>query len=102
MERRDSHRIGINIAASMFTKDGCFEAYLDNMSVGGLFLVTKETIEIGDTVDIVIPLPDKAGKNNITVKGIAVRIMGDGVAFKFQGINDNAKNALLHLSLSAQ
>lgn len=102
MERRGSLRLGLNDETSMFTKDGYFSAVLENISVGGLFLRTNKSIEVGDMVEITIPIPNIPDMKNITVNVVAARIMSNGVAFKFDELDDKAQSALLYLTSSAQ
>lgn len=101
MERRNFNRRRINNEISIFTKDGYFTAFMENISAGGLFLRTNKNVEIGEMIEITLPLPNSPDKKNITVDVVAVRVMDDGIAFKFQVIDDNAQCALLHLLDSA-
>jgi Tfp pilus assembly protein PilZ len=101
MERRNFNRLSINNEISIFTKDGYFTALMENISAGGLFLRTNKNIEIGEMIEISIPLPNSPDKKNIKVDIVAVRVMDNGIAFKFQVIDDNAQCALLHLLDSA-
>jgi Tfp pilus assembly protein PilZ len=101
MERRGSSRLDVNDETSIFATDGLYTAILENISAGGLFIRTNKPVEIGEMLEITIPLPDNPEKNKITVNVIAVRIMNNGVAFKFQNLDDNAQSVLLHLTSSA-
>jgi len=98
MEKRTSQRVGVDNESSIATKDGYFSAVLTNISTGGLFLRTNKCIELGDKVEICIPLPNNPGKHEIVVNVIAVRIMDNGVAFKFQNLDDETYSALFHLT----
>ena len=101
MEKRLSRRVGINDETSMFTKDGYFTAILSNISMGGVFLRTNKRIEIGEMTEITIPLPDNSKNSKIEVNGIAVRVMDNGVAFKFQNLDDDTYRSLFHLTSSS-
>jgi Tfp pilus assembly protein PilZ len=98
MERRGSGRLAISNEASIVTKDGYFSAVLENISTGGLFLRTNKCIEIGDKIEITIPLPGSPDNKNLIVNVVAVRIMDTGVAFKFVDIDENAQSMLFHLT----
>ena len=95
MEKRSSNRVCINDEITIFTKDGYFRAVLENISACGLFLRTNKQIVIGEMIELTIPLT--YSPKNIRVDVVAVRVVDDGVAFKFQVIDDNAQSALLHL-----
>ena len=98
MERRHSSRIGMHEEASIVTKDGNFSAILENISMGGLFLRTNWPVEIGEKVEISIPMPWNYSERDLTVNVIAVRIMNEGIAFRFDNIDDDTCSALLHLT----
>jgi Tfp pilus assembly protein PilZ len=98
MEKRASRRVEVDDETSLSTKDVYFSAVLTNISMGGLFLKTNKCIELGDKVEICIPLPDNQGKHEIVVNVIAVRIMDNGIAFKFQNLDEETYSALFHLT----
>lgn len=101
MERRSSNRIAVKDETTLFTHEGYFTAILENISAGGIFLRTNRCIEIGETIEITIPLPDSPDNSSIVVRVVAVRITDNGVAFKFEDVDDNTRNALFHLTKSA-
>jgi hypothetical protein len=100
MERRSSRRTRVD-ETTIFTKDGIFTALLENISMGGLFLRTNKPIELGEIIEITIPLPSTAPEGKIVIDAVAVRVEEHGVAFKFIEMNDNTYNALLHLTDSS-
>jgi Tfp pilus assembly protein PilZ len=98
MEKRASERVAVEDETTIASKDGYFSAVLTNISTGGLFLRTNKCIEPGDKVEICIPLPNNPLKREIVVNVVAVRVMDNGVAFKFQNLDDEAYNALFLLT----
>jgi Tfp pilus assembly protein PilZ len=100
VERRRSDRAGIRNEASICTRDGHFPAVLENISTGGLFLSTNKCIEIGDMIEITIPLPDSPGNKDLIVNVVAIRVMDTGVAFRFVDIDEDAQSLLFHLTSS--
>lgn len=101
MERRHSCRLGMYEEASIVTKNGHFSAILENISMGGLFLRTDRPIEIGEHVEVSIPMPWNYSDRDLTVNVTAVRIMNEGIACRFDAIDDDTCSALLHLTSSA-
>jgi Tfp pilus assembly protein PilZ len=101
MERRIFNRLPIKNEITIFTKDGYFTALMENISAGGLFLRTNKNVEVGEMIEISIALPSSPDKKNVNLDIVAVRVMDNGIAFKFQVIDDNAQCALLHLLDSA-
>ena len=86
---------------TIFTKDGIFTALLENVSMGGMFIRTNKPIEVGELIEITIPLPSPlpyAPNSKIVVDAVAVRVEEYGVAFKFHEVNDDIYNALLFLT----
>jgi Tfp pilus assembly protein PilZ len=98
MERRGSDRSGNNQETSIVTKDGYFTAVLENISTGGLFLRTNKNIELGDMIEISIPVPNSPDNRILTVHVVAVRVMDNGVAFRFKDLDEDAQSVLLHLT----
>jgi Tfp pilus assembly protein PilZ len=100
MERRSSSRTHID-ETTIFTKDGIFTAMLENISMGGLFLRTNKPIQVGEMIEITIPLPSPVPdgpKKKIVVDAVAVRVEEHGIAFRFHEVNDDIYNALLYLT----
>ena len=101
MERRHDDRRDLNEETSIFTKDGYFTAILANISMGGLFLRTNKPIQIGETIEVTIPLPGHHEKKELVVMVTAARIVDGGIAFQFTGMDDAMYSALLHLTSGA-
>ena len=59
-------------------------------------------MQIGDIIEITIPLPEGIGSKKIVVNGIAIRITGDGVALEFQDLEEETQRALLYFIEGAQ
>ena len=102
MERRFSGRSGLQDETTILTKDGIFAGTLENISMGGIFLRTDQPLRIGDVIEITIPLPEHFGESKIVVDGIAIRIVGNGVALKFLNFDEDTERALLYLTASGQ
>ena len=99
-ERRSSGRTHVG-ETTIFTKDGIFTALLENVSMGGLFLRTNKPIEVGELIEITIPLPSylpDGRREKIVVDAVAVRIEDYGVAFRFHEIDDDISDALFLLT----
>jgi len=100
MERRSSGRTHVG-ETTIFTKDGIFTALLENVSMGGLFLRTNKPIEVGELIEITIPLPSASPdgqRKKIVVDAVAIRVEEHGVAFRFHEIDEDATNALFILT----
>lgn len=100
MERRSSGRTHIG-ETTIFTKDGIFTALLENVSMGGLFLRTNKPIELGELIEITIPLPaslQDGRRRKIIVDAVAIRVEDYGVAFRFHEVDDDISDALFMLT----
>ena len=81
MERRLYCRIPTNHETTIMTKDGNFTGILENMSMGGFFLRTQNRVEVGENVEVDIPINNNV---NIVTNVTAIRIENDGIAFRFE------------------
>ncbi|MFQ5790452.1 MAG: PilZ domain-containing protein, partial [Acidobacteriota bacterium] len=62
-ESREDRRLGPIIIRARFRIDGQDrEGYLTNLSAGGAFLATEESLEIGESLDLKITLPWALGE----------------------------------------
>jgi Tfp pilus assembly protein PilZ len=69
------------------TKDGFFAGMLENICMGGLFLRTNNSMEVGTGLEVNLPLT--ANSTNITIAAsvVAVRIENHGIAFQFDNLD---------------
>ena len=79
-EREDSRK-SFKKTIQFMLKDQTFTGVSQDISVGGMFIVTEETFSVGQMVTIQIPLASK-GKH-IKVPAQIVRIKPEGIGVEF-------------------
>lgn len=62
-------------------KDQTFTGVSQDISVGGMFIITEDTFSVGQMVTIQIPLADKS--KNLKVPAQIVRIKPEGIGVEF-------------------
>jgi Tfp pilus assembly protein PilZ len=86
MEKRFFRRLNIEDGTAIMTKDGFFAGMLDNICMGGLFLRTNNTMKVGSTFEVYIPLTGNSTNTNIAASVVAIRIEDNGIAFQFDNL----------------
>jgi len=87
MESRFFSRVKINHEIKGLAQDGFFIGILENISLGGLFIKTKKRINLGDQIEIRVPLRCEFTISDFSAKLIAIRSESEGVAFTFNNLD---------------
>jgi hypothetical protein len=81
LDKRNHERTEFHTTAG-YTSLECFgNDFIEDISVGGVFLKTMTPLTIGRPITITIPSTD--GHHNIKVHGEVVRVTEDGVGIQF-------------------
>jgi hypothetical protein len=75
------------------TKGGTFRDFIQNISLGGLFILTRRTFSVGQGVAIPFS-PPRIG-TTVWVAGDVVRVSEEGIAVKFRSTNARQKTAII-------
>ncbi len=62
------------------TKNQTYREYIVDISAGGIFIKTQETLPAGNEITLTVPFPNK---NYLTISGLVVRSSSEGIAVKF-------------------
>ena len=75
---RKSHRLKMEAKITLRSQTNFFVGFSENISEGGIFITTQSPPDIGDTVEVDIPLID--GSQTVAVKGVVRwhRFMANG------------------------
>jgi Tfp pilus assembly protein PilZ len=57
-----------------------FREYIVDISAGGIFIRTNQTVPVGNEITLTVPFPYQ---NYLTISGIVVRNTPDGIAVRF-------------------
>lgn len=79
-EREDTRK-SFKKTIQFMMKDQTFTGVSQDISAGGMFIITEDTFSVGQMITIQIPLADK-GKH-ITVSAQIVRIKPEGIGVEF-------------------
>jgi hypothetical protein len=84
MEKRKYRRVVFHAVASLQGAQTNCSGTVDNLSMKGMFILTKEHVECGIPLEICVVLSGASSVLSIKATGIALRQTDKGVAIKFQ------------------
>lgn len=84
MEKRRFRRVSFHAMATLQVERGSISGMVENLSIKGMFLNTKESLPEDGLLDISIILSGTSSLLSIKAKGIVVRRDESGVAVEFQ------------------
>jgi len=87
MENRFFRRVKVNHEIKALARDGFFLGRLVNISLGGLFIKTEKSINVGEQIEINMPLRSDFEMSNFVAELTAIRSEAEGVAFKFTNLD---------------
>ena len=83
MRTRKFSRVEFHVAATVRFADRQFQGAVENLSMTGMFLITREQLAVGDPVDITIVLSGNIPEISVDFNGTVTRITEDGAGFTF-------------------
>ena len=84
MERRKNRRVPFQVIATVQTGPISTNGMVDNLSMKGMFLSTREILSSGSPLEISIILSGSSSLLSIKLKGRVVRQTEAGIAIEFQ------------------
>jgi len=84
MNIRKFSRVNFQVAAVVKAAAHQFHGEVDNLSMSGMFMVTGEQLQLGETVDISIILNGSSPEINVHITGKVSRIGENGIGFTFE------------------
>ena len=84
MERRKNIRVPFQVIATVQTDQISTKGMVDNLSMKGMFLSTREILSSGSPLEISIILSGSSSLLSIKLKGRVVRQTEAGIAIEFQ------------------
>ncbi|MHB8122550.1 MAG: PilZ domain-containing protein [Desulfuromonadaceae bacterium] len=84
MSTRKFSRVQFNVGATVRVGARQFHGAVENLSMAGMFLVTNEQLDEGDTADITIALTGTLPEIAVNFTGVVTRLTEDGVGFTFE------------------
>lgn len=84
MSTRKFSRVRFKVGATVRVADRQFHGAVENLSMSGMFLVTGEQLEEGETAEITIALSGTLPEIAVKFIGAVTRITENGVGFTFE------------------
>ncbi len=87
MGTRKFSRVQFHVAATIRTEGRQFQGEVENLSMTGMMLVTKERLAEGERVEITIVLTGADPEISVSFGGSVTRICEDGVGLTFDKVD---------------
>ncbi len=87
MSTRKFSRVYFRVETSVKAADRQFEAYVENLSMTGMFLVTSERLPLGETFDITMNLSGASPEVAVNFIGKVSRIVENGLGIVLEKID---------------
>ena len=87
MSTRKFSRVNFKVSASIKTADRQFQGLVENLSMNGMFLDTRERLETGQAVEIALSLTGSVPEIGVLFSGRVIRVTDDGLGFIFEKID---------------
>lgn len=84
MEKRRYRRVAFQAMAGVQAGQTTFSGMVDNLSMKGMFILTKEIVQLGIPLEISLVLSGTSSLLSIKLTGFALRQTDTGVAIEFQ------------------
>lgn len=97
IEKREYTRVAVQNAQLhlQFANDLLFaRQYIENISVGGLFVKTNKKFRMAELIPIEISIPSGESPKKFSLSGRVARIAADGVGLEFTGMRDDVRREL--------
>jgi len=83
-----SHKRKLYVSEVNYAINKCsFKDFIRDISAYGVFISTNETFNIGQELDLALPLPNN--KKKLDIKGVIARISPEGIGVKFKTLLPN-------------
>lgn len=87
MSTRKFSRVRFRVAATITADDRQFHGDIRDLSMSGMFMVTRERLAAGTPVDISVILTGAVPEIQVTFSGAVMRLDDDGIGFSFTKID---------------
>ena len=84
MEKRKFRRVSFHVMATVQADTGSFSGMIDNLSMKGMFMETKDPVPCDRPLEISIVLSAVSSLLSIKANGVALRRSDEGVAIEFR------------------
>lgn len=86
MDTRKFSRVSFRVIATVKTANRQFHGSVENLSMNGMFLITREHLSVDQPVEITILLEGSDPKVSVSFNGRVCRTQENGLGFTFEKI----------------
>jgi hypothetical protein len=87
MAQRGFTRLPLQTKVSIKSKSRAFTASSLNLSIHGMFVQTRETMPVGEKVEIDLMIPSASLSPYMKIRGVVTRIEHSGIALEFERLD---------------
>ncbi|NMC74474.1 MAG: hypothetical protein GYA56_09005 [Geobacteraceae bacterium] len=87
-------RLPIQSNVFIRSKERAFAASSLNLSIRGMFVLTRETVPVGEKVEVDLTIPSASLCPHIYLRGVVTRAENSGIALEFEGMDPDVFLAL--------
>ena len=93
--RRHHFRKAFHVPIYYTTNGGTFRDFIQNISLGGVFILSQRTFSVGQSLAIAFTSPSIV--KTVWITGDVVRVTADGIGVRFRSTNARQKTAVMSL-----
>jgi Tfp pilus assembly protein PilZ len=75
--------------------EAAYTGFIENISAGGVFIGTSESLSVGQEISMAFPLP--VSQEHVRVDGEVVRVNAEGIGVKFKAIQHEQEGQIKRL-----
>lgn len=90
-------RLPLQAKVFIRSKDRSFSASSQNISIHGMFVLTHETVPVGEKVEVELTIPIASLCPHIHLRGVVTRSQHSGIALEFEGMDPDVFLALKNI-----
>ena len=75
--------------------EAAYTGFIENISAGGVFIGTSESLSVGQEISMAFPLP--VSQEHVRIDGEVVRVNAEGIGVKFKAIQHEQEGQIKRL-----
>jgi hypothetical protein len=87
MNQRRFTRLSLQTKVFIKSKNRSFAGSSLNLSIHGLFVQTRETIPVGEPVEVDLMIPCASRCQHMKIRGVVTRVEHSGIALEFERLD---------------
>jgi hypothetical protein len=87
VKQRRFTRVPLQAKVFITSKGGSFAASSCNVSIRGMFVQTRETVPVGEVVEVDLMIPCASSGTYLKLRGVVIRVEHSGIALEFERLD---------------